>query len=247
MSLFIKKRYFSILLNIFQKKETMSSNKIHDFHISPVIDKIIIKDDLDAFIAYFESEGKYINLFKQFCNKIITNSEYSEMYYYAVSWNSLRIVTYMISNKIVDVNNKLDSANLLKLASNHDEMYNLLLEKGLCVDFYMYQQEFLVNTIMKDNLSLYKAYLDRADVYLLQAKLDRKIVKNGKLYHGDSIVDILVKLDNPSMNEYMLKWCEKKLKGNTVKSKEKQKIMEIMFFTLAGDDDRRAHCNGCRS
>ena len=192
------------------------------------------EDEVILLRVYLLSIKEKLTFFNKIRSNFVTLPEYIEMYYYAVSQYNLQAVNYLLTNNIVRIDDKFENVSILGLASVNDDMYMTLLNSGLNINIYMHRQVFLRNAIITKDLHLYMAYLDRANVHLLLCKLDQNIVSDDIMYsRGDSIIDILVKINNPSMNEYMIKWLKKKLDEQNMAKAEKERITKIIVISLA--------------
>ena len=152
-------------------------------------------------------------------------------------------VNYLLNNNIVKIDDKFENTlglsppafggSILELASLNDDMYMTLFNSGLNVNVYMHRQVFLRNTIITKNSMFFEAYLDRANVHLLLCKLDQDIVSDDITFsRGDSIIDILVKINNSSMNEYIIKWLIKKVDEQNVSKAEKERNIKIIAISV---------------
>ena len=169
-----------------------------------IIESIVDDNDFVGFKLYMKHIRSSFNIFKYAFYQMISKPNFIRIYQYAVFMNRIPMVNYLLTEKIVDINDRSNIQSILEHAFNHQEMSIFLLNRGINFNEGNNYQVFLRHTI-NDNVVFFTKYLEGCNLKSLSTyKLSTEVINDKKThYQGSGITEIVEKLEKSKICDHL--------------------------------------------
>ena len=172
---------------------------------------LIENDHLELFIEYINLIRDKYNAFEFVFYKILPDSKFVEIYSYAISKGRIRFVNFLLTEEIVDVNDRYNDINTLYLAYQKQEMSLYLLNRGIDVNQDDNYQIFLKHCIDGDFVFFAKYLKGCRLTSLVTYSLNNDIIRGDKIFlKGSKITEIVEKVNDDRMCHFLEEYMRSK-------------------------------------